>query len=432
MIPNETIEIIKQKTKITEVVSDFVKLKRQAANHVGLCPFHNEKSPSFTVSDVKDIYKCFGCGKSGDAISFVMEHEKLSYIDAVKWLGKKYNIEVEESKTKDFVRPVERLEKLSKKTIGWFENERKISNNTLLRFGITEAKEWMPQFGQETTVICFNYYRDNTLVNIKFRGPKKAFKMAKDAELIFYNLDAIKEKRECVIVEGEIDCLSMYEAGIYNCVSVPNGAGTGNLRLEYLDNCYQHFISMDTVIIAVDNDAPGQKLKEELCRRIGIEKCKFITYPEGCKDANEILINHGEEALKSIVDNAQDFPIQGLVQFGEIEAEADQYYAEGYPVGCRAHIPDFDPLLTFYPGQLTVVTGIPGSGKSEFVDLIMTSLARFYDWQFAVCSFETPPTFHMTKLAEKFSGKAFDFRKNAAHRMDLNEWARAKEMVSSI
>ena len=97
MIAPETIEKIVSRIDITEVVGDFVKLKKRGSNYIGLCPFHNEKSPSFSVSPSKEIYKCFGCGKSGNAITFLMEVEKMSYTEAIRWLGKKYNVEIEET-----------------------------------------------------------------------------------------------------------------------------------------------------------------------------------------------------------------------------------------------------------------------------------------------------------------------------------------------
>jgi len=97
MISQETIQQILSRIDIVEVVGGFVKLKKRGASYLGLCPFHNEKTPSFTVSPSKEIYKCFGCGKSGNTISFLMEHEKYSYVDALKWLANKYNVEVEET-----------------------------------------------------------------------------------------------------------------------------------------------------------------------------------------------------------------------------------------------------------------------------------------------------------------------------------------------
>lgn len=97
MISHETIERIRDAAHIDEVVSEFVNLKRRGANLLGLCPFHNERTPSFTVSPVKGFYKCFGCGASGDAVKFIMEHEHYTYPDALRFLAKKYHIEIEET-----------------------------------------------------------------------------------------------------------------------------------------------------------------------------------------------------------------------------------------------------------------------------------------------------------------------------------------------
>jgi len=101
MITPQTIEQIKNRLDIIDVVGDFVKLKKRGSNYLGNCPFHNEKTPSFTVSPAKELYKCFGCGKSGNTITFVMEHEKLSYVDALRWLAARYNIEIEETEVSD-------------------------------------------------------------------------------------------------------------------------------------------------------------------------------------------------------------------------------------------------------------------------------------------------------------------------------------------
>jgi twinkle protein len=429
MISQETIELVKGKSGIVEVVGASVKLKRAGMNHVGLCPFHNEKSPSFTVSQTKGMYKCFGCGKSGDAISFVMEHENKSYPEAIAFLAIKAGIELEEQPTrKDFVKPVARLEKLGQKSLTWFEQERKISNNTLLRFKITEATEWMPQFEREVSVICFNYYRADVLTNIKFRGPKKSFKMAKDAELIFYNLDAIAGEKEIIIVEGELDCLSCHEAGLYAVVSVPNGAGTGNARLEYLDNCWSAFGDKEKIILATDNDLPGQKLRDELCRRLGVERCYQVTYPEGCKDLNDVLVKHGSAAVKEVVHGGTLWPIKGILTMDEIFPTVADWWENGYPPGAKARVHGFDSLLTFAPGQMTVVTGIPGHGKDEFCNLLMASLSQAENWPWGVLGFEETPAETVTKLQEKLTNKAFAFRRDLDHRMTQKqfEWSIAE------
>ena len=97
MISPNSIEQIKSRIDIIDVIGEYIKLKKRGANYLGNCPFHNEKSPSFTVSPSKEIYKCFGCGKSGNTITFLMEHDKLSYVEALRYLAKRYNIEIEET-----------------------------------------------------------------------------------------------------------------------------------------------------------------------------------------------------------------------------------------------------------------------------------------------------------------------------------------------
>src|ERR1700741_467975 len=99
MISQNTIQQILGRIDIIDVIGGFVKLKKRGTNYLGLCPFHNEKSPSFTVSPAKEIYKCFGCGRSGNSISFLMEHEKYSYVEALRWLAQKYNVEIEETES---------------------------------------------------------------------------------------------------------------------------------------------------------------------------------------------------------------------------------------------------------------------------------------------------------------------------------------------
>src|ERR1700753_2899470 len=104
MISQQTIQQILSRIDIIEIVGSFVKLKKRGINYLGLCPFHNEKSPSFTVSPTKEIYKCFGCGRSGNTISFLMEHEKYSYAEALRWLATRYNVDIEETEVSPEIR----------------------------------------------------------------------------------------------------------------------------------------------------------------------------------------------------------------------------------------------------------------------------------------------------------------------------------------
>lgn len=419
MISN--VDQIKSAADIVEIISGEIKLKKDGTDMSGLCPFHNEKTPSFKVSKAKGYYKCFGCGKSGDSISFLMEYRNINYIEAIKFIASKYNIEIDESNAKTYEKPPPRLEKLLPATLDYFA-KRGISNNTLLRLGVTESVEWMPKANAETKVICFNYIKDDQLINIKYRAKDKDFKLHKNAELIFYNIDSLKDEKSAFIVEGEIDCLSLFEAGIYNVVSVPNGAGTGQQQLKYLDNCWKEFEGIEIIYIITDNDEPGNNLREELARRLGKDRCYKIAYPDDCKDANDVLVKHGKQMIHSMIESAKKWPIDGLITMDDVYEDVCNYYENGYPKGCEAGIGEFDQLLTFSGGQMTVITGTPNSGKSEFIDYITTSLARRHKWKFALCSFENPAAIHVTKLMEKFIGLSFNFRKDPAHRMNQDEF----------
>lgn len=427
MFENESIQQLKAIAKIT----DFITAKQKGNNYVALCPFHNERTPSFTIPKTNNTYKCFGCGKSGDVFSLLKETQNISFVDAVKQVATQYNFELDQS-NKEYTKPLQRLEKIDAKFIEWFE-KRGISNNTLLRFNITQSIEWMPKANAETIAICFNYYRNNELVNIKFRAAQKDFKLEKDAELIFYNIDAIKDEQTAIIVEGEIDCLSMYEAGIYNVVSVPNGASVqGKINLKYLDNCFEYFHDKEKIIIAVDNDEAGEKLKAELIRRFGKEKCLYIDLPKDCKDSNDVLVKYGKDYLKEIANNPKDFPIDGIVSHEDIANDVLNFFNNGYPKGTEVEIEGFSDYLRLSDGQLTIITGAPGSGKSEFTDFIMATTAVKSGWKWAVCSFEnTPSALHATKIAEKLTGKAFDFRKDSNHRMSEFELSLVLPFIGS-
>lgn len=421
MIAN--INEIKAAANIVDVISDHVKLKKSGSEMEGLCPFHKEKTPSFKVSQSKGIYKCFGCGKSGDAIDFIMQNDNLNYIQAIKSIAAKYNIEVSDER-KEYEKPLPRLEKLSPSTIKYFES-RGISNNTLLRTGVSESLEWMPRANREVPTICFNYIKDGELVNIKYRAKDKDFKLHKNAELVFYNLDSLENETEAIIVEGEIDCLSLHESGFYNVVSVPNGAGTGLQQLKYLDNCWQYFEGKVKIILFTDNDEPGLRLREEISRRLGRDRCFIVEYPKDCKDANEILVKHGKGMVRSIIEQAKSWPIQGLINVEDVYDTVVDYYINGYPKAAATGIVGLDELITFAGGAMTIITGAPGSGKSEFLDYIVTRLAKRHGWKFSICSFENPTAIHVTKFMEKFIGKSFDFRKDFNHRMNREEFEEA-------
>jgi twinkle protein len=325
-----------------------------------------------------------------------------------------------------YIRPEPRSRQFGEKVEGWFKS-RGISKETLEYFQITESVEWMPQTDKNGNCINFNYYRDKELINIKFRDGAKNFKMVSKAELIFYNLNAIKGRDECIICEGEVDCMSLYEASLFNAVSVPNGASKGNAKLEYLDNCWPYFQHMKKVVIATDGDDAGLMLREELARRIGKEICYFVEYPEGCKDSNEVLVKFGREKLNEVIRSAKQYPLEGIQTLNDVEDELEYIYKYGFPKGDTIGYPNFDRLISWRRGEFTTITGIPQSGKSNFIDQIMIRLSARHGWKFGVFSPESAPVqLHSISLIQKYVGQTFAGK----NKMSVEHKDRAKKFVN--
>jgi twinkle protein len=265
----------------------------------------------------------------------------------------------------------------------------------------------MPQVNKKRRVINFNYYRENKLVNTKFRDSEKNFKMVSGAELIFYGLDNIKELDTVYIVEGEIDALSLHEAGLYSVCSVPNGASKGNQKLEYLDNCYKYFENKKTIVICTDNDAPGLALRNELARRFGFYKCKYVDFGE-FKDANDVLVNADKESLRNIISNHKSFPLEGILNIDNIWDSVLNYNENGlknYSIGMG----NSDSYFNLAFGEWTVVTGIPNSGKSDIVDQICCNVATKYGFRCAMFAPESYPyEGHIKRIANKLNEKICD------------------------
>ncbi|MEL0115339.1 MAG: toprim domain-containing protein, partial [Gammaproteobacteria bacterium] len=282
----------------------------------------------------------------------------------------------------------------------WFAN-RGISKNTLDRMNVTEGPEYMPQTGKIENTIHFNYYIGNELINVKYRDGRKNFKLYKGAEKVFYNINNIIGYEYCIIVEGEIDVLSFYEAGIPNAISVPNGATLNSNNLEYLDNCIDYFNDKEKIILAVDQDEPGQALQQELVRRLGAEVCYLANF-EDCKDANEYLLKYGKERLVQCIAKAKPVPLENVTTFKDIEAEITDFVQNGFKKGYQVGLSNFDNIFSTYTGQFITVTGIPSSGKSDFVDQMVVGYNANYGWKTAFASPENAPTYlHAHKLMRK-------------------------------
>ena len=301
---------------------------------------------------------------------------------------------------KVYVRPDYIHEEPTSKVIEWFKG-RGISQQTLKDLNVSEGPEYMPQTNKEENTIKFNYMMGGELINVKYRDGRKNFKLYKGAEKIFYNIDSIVGHSFCVIVEGEMDVLALHEAGISNAISVPNGATLGNNNLDYLDNCIDYFADKEKVIIAVDQDEPGQALRQELIRRLGAEVC-YTCYFDDCKDANEYLLKYGSERLSKTIEDARPVPLENVTTFKDIESDVTDFVENGFKPGFQIGLRNFDEIFSTYTGQFITVTGIPSSGKSDFVDQMVIGYNQLHNWKTAFASPENAPTYlHAHKLMRK-------------------------------
>lgn len=357
----------------------------------------DKRDKSLSINLKTGEFNCHYCGFSGCAA------EKEEWEKDRPW----QNYAPIRKQKPEYKKPAPRpLTAISDKALTWFKG-RGISEATLTALKITEGIEWMPQKNGKANTVQFNYYHNGELVNTKFRTGDKCFKLVSGAELIPYNIDAIKECKECIITEGEMDALSFYECGRHDVISVPNGA---NANLDYLDDFIEeYFENKETIFIASDTDTKGIVLRNELLRRFGAERCRVLEYGDGCKDANEHLLKFGRDSLLKCIADAPEVKLEGIFTVSDFEQSLDALFEHGMQKGVTIGHENFDRLLSFETKRLCVVTGIPGSGKSEFIDEIAERLNIHHGWRFAYFSPENAPLeYHASKLIEKFTGKHFD------------------------
>ena len=306
------------------------------------------------------------------------------------------------SSEKVYVRPQtpEQFNDVSTNVETWF-GTRGISKQTLKDLQVTEGPEYMPQTGKNENAIQFNYFMGDQLINVKYRDGRKNFKLFKGAEKVFYNINSTVGYDWCVIVEGEMDVLALHEAGIKNVISVPNGATLNSNNLDYLDNCIDYLDDKTKIVIAVDADDAGQALKHEFVRRLGAEVCYLVDF-NGNKDANEFLIEHGADKLKAVINSAKQVPLENVSTLYDIEDELKDFVKNGFKPGFQVGLKNFDDIFSTYTGQFITVTGIPSSGKSDFVDQMVVGYNKNYGWKTAFASPENQPTYlHAHKLMRK-------------------------------
>ena len=354
----------------------------------------HEKTLSVTVNpDGTKLYFCHHCGESGS-------------------IFKKKNYFPKESK----VTRIQPRATVDESSISTFFSNRGILWSQDIDLPVVSGKRYFQGHG-ELDAVGFVYGDLAQPSAIKWRAINQKAFTQEGAARQFYGIELIPEDaKELIIVEGECDALALASAGI-PAVSCPNGAPQvvsgksfspeDDNKFSYIWEAREVIERCDKIILATDNDKAGHALAEEIARRIGRAKCWAIQYPQNCKDANDIIRHHGPQALKDVVEKSQPLPLKGVYSAKSYISDVHEIYKKGVGKGESTGLSTVDDLFTIAEGQLSVVTGVPSSGKSEFVDQIMVNLAQRCSWKFAVASFENPPHFHIAKLSEKITGKAF-------------------------
>lgn len=363
------------------------------------CSPHRQKNPKakcLSVNVEKGVWHCNHCDWSG-TLKTGADNPSNPYT----WTPKVY-------RKPEYKAPASASDLM----LDWF-SKRGIPAEVVNRNRISTGTAYMPQVEAEVQAIRFPFYRNGEVVNIKSRDKNKNFRMESGAERILYGIDDAAGHDTLIIVEGEIDKLSIETAGFINCVSVPDGAPSPKSKdytnkFSFLEGCDEFLSAFKQIVLAVDSDEPGQKLEEELARRLGRERCARVQWPDGCKDANEVLKEHGKETLKECIESARLYPVVGLFEISDFTADIDRLYEHGHVAGAKTGWESLDRHYMPALGQFTVVTGIPSHGKSEVVDALLVNLARFYGWTAAIFSPENQPlALHFEKIAEKVMGKPF-------------------------
>ena len=366
MIPQETVNRILDTAQIVDVIGDFVALKKRGANHIACCPFHNEKTPSFSVSPSKGIFKCFGCGKSGTAVGFVMEHENLSYTEALRYLAKKYHIEIiEKEESAEEIAQRQRTESLmlvseyagkffqeslqtrEGQTIGYqYFKSRGLEDGTITKFGLgwaplsrkalsesARAAGYKEEFLVETG-LCVKYddgrlsdrFYDRVMFPIHsvsgrviafggrtLKTDKSVAKYVNSPETeiyvksrslygIYFAKNEISRQDRCILVEGYLDVLSMHQLGMANVVA---SSGT-SLTVDQI-----RLIRKFTNNVTILYDGDGAGIKAAL-RGIGMVlqegmNVKIVLLPDG-QDPDDFARRHTlDEVRDYILQNERDF-----------------------------------------------------------------------------------------------------------------------------
>jgi hypothetical protein len=367
-------------TRQAEIIAEQMQIQQwNEANLKGLCPFHQEDTPSFVWNSSKHYFKCFGCGIVFDIIDFFILDKK-SFLEActtlLKMADMPYTLE-ESNIKKDYNYPkIETNTKLN--LVQPYLERRKISLETILFAGVKQDKKGN---------IVFEYYDLNkNLLTVKYRPSRKISKgelktwcqNKADTSPILYGMHQIDTNKPLLITEGEIDRLAAIEAGFRNAVSVPFGANSCN----WIEFNWEWLEQFEKIVIWADNDEPGKKMVETVIPRLGSWRCYEAKGLE--KDINLELFKYGKDHVLKIIDEAKEMPIRDIIDLADIE-DYDITKAEGL----FSNLKGLDKWISkYFFGTVNLIVGINGSGKSTLINQIYVAEALEQGYQTFIFSGE--------------------------------------------
>lgn len=279
-------------------------------------------------------------------------------------------------------------------------------------------------------VLVFPFEKSGQIVNRKFRHcGRKEFSQDKGGEQIFWRRDVLDDAalndQPLVITEGEFDCIAAIQAGFWRSVSVPSGApakageSRGGAKYAFLEEARASLEEVDNIIIAADADGPGAALLSDLSALLGPARCRFVRYPEGCKDLNDVLRAHGVEGVQSCIEEARWVRVAGVYRLSDLPPVP--------PLTVwRADVLDvIDKIIPICPGHISVWTGIAGHGKSTLLNAVIWSIAEREGIQIAHGTFEsTPQREYLQDLISFRTGLPFDDPKLTESKVqEVERWA---------
>jgi twinkle protein len=315
---------------------------------------------------------------------------------------------------------------LSDQQVEWLKS-RSISAETADQCGVVAGDVYVSRRSSKVNCIGFPYRNADGTEAVKWRDSQKNFTQTGAAQSL-WRIDEFTGG-DLVICEGEMDVLAFQEAGIF-ATSVPNGAPSTEVKnisskkFSYLWDAKSKLEDAERIILCTDRDEPGKALANEIARRVGKARCWKVPIPEDCKDMNDVLIDHGKDGVVKAVESATPWPIGGLRDPGEYRDDALTLFRGGFEPGAGCGIESVDNIFRVLPQTLTVITGVPGSGKSTFLTWMSVQLARDKDWRCAVLSAETSSQVHLIQMASVLKKKPYrgDDRMSEDELNDAIDW----------